>query len=221
MTSRKHRGKRGRRATAIGAPTPASAAIDLPAATVGSHAPLKANVVDSRAGLREARIREWLSAAGSILGGLSIIVALFALLESQKSHVGFVVATLYQLGQDSNKFFADHPSIRKYFYAEDRPKGMTDEQLLAMLDEECPETRSLVSTAAEIMADFADIAFTQKEFLPSEDWDGWWQYFCDAYDESPVLQRHYENRKLWYQTYSPLKDTSRRKEHYRGNRLNK
>ena len=42
------------------------------------------------------------------------------------------------------------------------------------------------------------MSFSQRKVIPACDWNGWWHYYCDLYDESPVFRDFLERRSTWY-----------------------
>ena len=162
--------------------------------------------------------REWLTVIGGLLGGLGFLVAVWALFVSQDALEGSTMATIYSLGQDSTKFFIENPEAREYFYKDGRG-DISDDDLLKKFDNLDPKVRAKYLMGSELLLDFMQITFEQQKNLPRNDWNSWWHYFCDAYDESPVLRRNLDMRPTWYSVKEPLENKGNRESHLRGRPL--
>lgn len=107
---------------------------------------------------------------------------------------------VYAMGQESTRLFVEHPHLREYFYADHR-NSISDDALRAKwerLKKEDPRDAARVLTIAELLADFFEQAYTQRHLVPKHDWHGWWNYFMDAWDKSPILRDHFNSRSDWY-----------------------
>ena len=177
----------------------------------------KRNALKQSSAEKMISVREWLSAIGSLLGGLGFFIAAYALVMSQRSLAisqgtlqSSVMTTLYSLGQESDKFFVEHPELLEYFYRDDRDPKLTDKELMAKFHSLTPERQGIINTVCEMLADHADLAFLQRRDLPSDEWNNWWSYMSDLYDESPVFRAFLERRSNWYSIDEALKNKNRR-----------
>lgn len=100
---------------------------------------------------------------------------------------------VYDMNIGIDKFFFEHPDMRKYFYPDviqPAPRGP-----------EVPadaETRRQVDAVAEMMLDFFDSVCHQKEWLPGGTYDHYANYMRTVYRYSPALQACLQARKEWY-----------------------
>jgi hypothetical protein len=166
-------------------------------------------------GSRWKEVREWVTAFGTLLSGIGIIFALWAISVSQDTLVSSTTATIYSLGQESTRFFIEHPETREYFYKDDRG-NISDDDLRAKFDQLSPNERAIILLGCELLLDFMQITFEQRKKLPDDDWDSWWKYFCDLYDESPIIQLYLDRRPEWYPIGGALKNKEKRCSYYRG-----
>jgi hypothetical protein len=160
---------------------------------------------------------EWLTAIGSLLSGLGISVAMYAVVVSVQTLEASTLASIYSMGQEVTRFFAERPEIAPYFYKEDR-EGISDDELRAQVKQLEPNERRLVKIACELNADFFQVLFVQRKRLPDDDWDTWWSFMCDTYDESPVMQDYLEQRSTWYAFTDAVKDKAGRDKYFIGKR---
>lgn len=168
-----------------------------------------------RGGSRWKNILEWLTVISALLSVFGVIFAAWAIFVSQDTLESSTTATIYSLGQESTKFFIEHPETREYFYKDDRG-NISDEELLAKFDKLSPNDRAIILMGCELLLDFMEITFEQRKKLPGDDWDSWWNYFCDAYDESPIIRLYLDRRPGWYPLGGALKNKENRNSYYRG-----
>lgn len=109
------------------------------------------------------------------------------------------VTAIYSLSNETSKIFVQYPEVRGYFYREDRgKKGMSDDELRRAFDAEDPIKRARIRACCEMLADFMQQALEQHDLLSGDDWNTWWNYFMDAWDESPILRDYFNDRTYWY-----------------------
>lgn len=117
------------------------------------------------------------------------------------------LATLYSHGNDVTKALLANPDLMIFFdkYARER-EGATEKDVEERCRTASPEMRNRIDNICVLMADFMEEAFARRKLHPAEDWDAWWNSFCDDYDESFPLREYFRNRGgRWYTVYKELK----------------
>lgn len=124
------------------------------------------------------------------------------------------LATVYSLSQSAHAFLDANPGLIVHFDKNFRG-CRSDEDLRNEYENADVETQGKIKLGCEKIADFMQVAFTQRELFPDGDWNTWWAYFCDAHDESPKLRDFLKDRDTWYEFTPILSDKKRRKEFFR------
>ena len=101
-------------------------------------------------------------------------------LESSASH------SIYQMMVDIDKFFAEKPQLRGYFY---RGKGING------LDE---DARDQVFATAEMITDWFYHAYQQRSNMPAETSKGYRNYMQSLYANSAALREYIAEHQDWY-----------------------
>ena len=102
--------------------------------------------------------------------------------ELRKSLAASTCAVLYQQQCDISRFFLRYDDLRAYFYDEKIP------------GEEMPE----IEAAAELLTDFFEHIFIQKEVLEPDVYKGWQHFMRDMYTRSVALRQFIDKRHAWY-----------------------
>lgn len=97
-------------------------------------------------------------------------------------------------------WMADYPEVAAFFEADvfGRERVPSEREVLERLARTDPSTRRRVQVVCEVMADFFQSAYDQREFFESEEWSAWWTYIGDVYRESAVLKAYFSRRDHWY-----------------------
>jgi hypothetical protein len=121
--------------------------------------------------------------------------------ESLRSSAEFTrqsnLLAIYNLNQESMKFFEANPALVPYFDKTYRA-GKTDQEVLESVPKLPQNQKILLELACEKIADFMQVVFLQRDVLPAQDWDNWWSSICDQYDEGPLLRDYLQRRAKWY-----------------------
>jgi len=134
------------------------------------------------------------------------------------------------------EFLSRHPKILGYFERspfEESPISpeKRDQMLLERFKNATPEERNLVLIGCEMLADFMESLYTQKNSIATikgdwqvgswreGEWNLWWNYCQDAYDETPCLRKYFEFRDDWYSVDDVLRDPELRKAAYEGEKF--
>ena len=150
------------------------------------------------------------------------------------------LATIYTLSGELTRFDQENPALSKFFDKEARRKPwVTEEDLRKETPDEYTKLwedfealdknnrgdryeQFKVYMACQRIADFSQLAFLQRDVLPAEDWDTWWNYITDQYDESPLYRIYLAKRARWYspefvEAVKPdPRDPTHRAKYYRG-----
>jgi hypothetical protein len=126
--------------------------------------------------------------------------------------------------EDVNKItllLAEHPEIGIYFersLADDplETPADRDRRLIESFNTANKDVRLRVHLACEMIADFMDSAFLQRDSLSPDDWNRWWNYFMDSFDENPLLRNHLKSRADWYRVAEVLPNRAERAQYYVG-----
>jgi hypothetical protein len=125
---------------------------------------------------------DWVGAIATAVGAVGTIISLIFLysqLRDIKSSVrSSTYLNLYEQMIEIDKFFFDHPELRPYFY-EGKPGGdnMRDEKAANRLN-----------SVAEMMIDFFDMAYHQRDCMPPGTVAGFENYMKRIYRSSPVMK---------------------------------
>ncbi|HEV3138371.1 MAG TPA: hypothetical protein VGZ26_10715 [Pirellulales bacterium] len=102
-------------------------------------------------------------------------------------------ATFYTQVYTTTRFLQDHPNLYDYFKRRPASKLTAKEhsdRVKARFETASAKEQALVLIGVELLADFMDTAYAQRETLRPEtgEWNTWWNYFVDCYDENPILR---------------------------------
>jgi hypothetical protein len=147
-------------------------------------------------------MQNWIALLGVIVNLLAIVIAYWAFAQSVKatreSFEQNNLATIYSLSLETHSFLKDNKSVAMHFDKWYREKK-TDRELLDDYKNATPEKQLAIWHGCELIADFMQLCFEQKERLPEESWKNWLNYFCNLYEESPVFRKKFLlERGSWY-----------------------
>lgn len=163
--------------------------------------------------------------ANMVISVLALAISLFSMWVSREQVKLSASVASFQINQSFSDFLVQNPELREYYFVEKETKtrlsnpaqrAIYDCDLRERYQNLDKETRGKVSLGCEKLADSFDQIFVQRGNLYSHDWNSWWNYMCDAYDESPILRDFYEHRVGWYLIDDYLKNSQKRQQLYRG-----
>jgi hypothetical protein len=127
---------------------------------------------------------------------------------------------------DTMSHLVDHPEIRPYFFDDEigvlpaddaREKSRREarandlKQKAANLKAQDPAGYQRVMAFTDKLADFLDYCFVLESVHPPHDFLQWWQWCCDVYDQSPILQDYFKQHRDWYSVTPSLTDPEERR----------
>jgi hypothetical protein len=118
--------------------------------------------------------------------------------EARTRPIGDILAQSTQI----TMWMAGYPEIARFFqrdlFAGGPRTAEDDRALLASLAGADPAVRRRVQTVCEVLADFFETTYTDRDSFDPDEWRAWWGYLQDVYRESPVLRRYLDERARWY-----------------------
>jgi len=144
------------------------------------------------------RIRELIIVLAAIATAAGAWLTYRALVETGKSVENSIATAIYVGNNTPTQLLVEHPDLIEYFDKSARDPTISDELLINQFDKLLPEKRNLIMAICMVHADYAELTFIQRKVIPACDWNGWWRYYTDLYDESPIFRRYLSNRSTWY-----------------------
>jgi hypothetical protein len=144
------------------------------------------------------RIRELIVVMAAIATAIGAWFAYKALEETGKSVENSIASAIYVNNNTPTQSLIDHPEVLQFFDKRGRDNSITDEKLMEDYNSLPQEKKNLVLAVCTLHADNAELTFIQRKIIPACDWNGWWRYYCDLYDESPVFRDYLSKRSTWY-----------------------
>ncbi len=148
-------------------------------------------------------IRETIVVIAAIATAFSAYFAYHAFDQTRKSVELSIAAGISANNFTPTQFLVDYPDLLPYFDKSARDASISDEVLMEQFNalgknDEEKKLKNLIMAGVFLNADSIEMTFTQRNVIPACDWNGWWHYYCDLYDESPVLQDYLKKRSTWY-----------------------
>lgn len=133
---------------------------------------------------------DWVEAIGTWVAAILVAVSVpFLWMQIRDLRRGINGTTnhiIYQTIIDIDKFFAENPHLRPYFYSGQDIDGLNSVE------------RDQVLVVAEMLADCFDDAYQQQTIMSALVVDSFKEYVRGVYLTSPVLRRFIRSYQQWY-----------------------
>lgn len=133
---------------------------------------------------------DWVGAIGSCISALLALATLFILWRQLKDLNASVQGSTYQniINQmlEIDRFFIANPKLKPYFY-DGKDLGGADES-----------ERARAASVAEMLLDFFDNVYHQRELISEERYRAYYTYMTTLCGRSKVLQAQLDDSRDWY-----------------------
>lgn len=133
---------------------------------------------------------DWVAAIGTWAGAAITLITLYVIwkqLGDLKSSIrSSTTQNIYVHMIAIDRFFIDHPKVKPYFYAGKSIDAIDAEELAKLL------------SIAEMMVDYFDSVYQQRDCVTQATFDGKGEYMRELYANSPILRAYLEGKDDWY-----------------------